>query len=584
MTRMPALLFGCSSIQQALDALRSYEVVSTEPLHDLKNHIENLFEELPSILDTLPKQTFLSAKRLTIDRKDVKRGCDYRHALLVITDMMRGNCPDDIYDMLLTLCEISKIAYQRAYLRNNKTILRLFLITYKHRCLYTKYFEKTKKLTQRKMFGIYFHVLTEHFPETEKTTPLSSVHVESEERLFGAINAISQRTSSRKGPHIISNSIVRLQAEKMQRRQEQKQEDSLVSEAAHLLPKEKNTEFNSEWVQRSDFQYLLMRIADYLECGKGVWWTLNGTTVVFKDGHDEPDDHAEGPRLMHFYDTTFPEMQQEVSSAWSRCIDPERNIRLPIAKLKYYDASGALQCLRQFQPWFENDACYNTLDDDNQVEEEDNQLEEENEGEDIQLESLGCAVDFTVDVRDQAGESGYESMKLTSNGDTEADLSGCSPHQQLTDTSNGTECCNNSPRSTPSCDKPPRNGSNGDQSITDLPKGVANSDNSDNLSTAMAKHLLVAIPGEKKLIRQYDALLAYPKTDDYFEKEAKVQQRVLRKRATSSKALLNWEIKYFDSTQREPDKNAYIEGGMWATFLQRRMCTKLLEYWKISFE
>ena len=92
----------------------------------------------------------------------------------------------------------------------------------------------------------------------------------------------------------------------------------------------------------------------------------------------------------------------------------------------------------------------------------------------------------------------------------------------LTDTSsNGTERCNDLQKSTTSCNKPLRIGSNGAESVTDLTKSVTSTDTS---STDMAKYLLVAIPEQNELIRQYDALLTYPKKSDvYFEKEARVK-------------------------------------------------------------
>ena len=41
-TRVPTLLFKCLTLATALSCLKVYEVFATEPLHDLKNHIQNI--------------------------------------------------------------------------------------------------------------------------------------------------------------------------------------------------------------------------------------------------------------------------------------------------------------------------------------------------------------------------------------------------------------------------------------------------------------------------------------------------------------------------------------------------------------
>ena len=48
--RVPALCFLNRSLDWNLPQLKNYEVAPCEPLHDLKEHIRNLWVELPLIL------------------------------------------------------------------------------------------------------------------------------------------------------------------------------------------------------------------------------------------------------------------------------------------------------------------------------------------------------------------------------------------------------------------------------------------------------------------------------------------------------------------------------------------------------
>lgn len=50
LARVPALCYGSEAFDFTLPATDWYEVAAVEPLHDLKEHIKNLWEELPHIL------------------------------------------------------------------------------------------------------------------------------------------------------------------------------------------------------------------------------------------------------------------------------------------------------------------------------------------------------------------------------------------------------------------------------------------------------------------------------------------------------------------------------------------------------
>ena len=46
-TMFPSLLFNCPEGDTDLIYLGNYEILACEPLHNIENHIKNLFEELP---------------------------------------------------------------------------------------------------------------------------------------------------------------------------------------------------------------------------------------------------------------------------------------------------------------------------------------------------------------------------------------------------------------------------------------------------------------------------------------------------------------------------------------------------------
>lgn len=75
--RVPSLLFSSPTENIQTLKLKNYTVLECEPLHDLKGHLCNVFEILPTILE---KELAASCKTiLDIDlfKKDTKRGADF---------------------------------------------------------------------------------------------------------------------------------------------------------------------------------------------------------------------------------------------------------------------------------------------------------------------------------------------------------------------------------------------------------------------------------------------------------------------------------------------------------------------------
>ena len=68
----------------------NYEVLPTEPLHDVKEHICNVFTELPAHLEEGEKKQFENIIECTFAGKEKLRGCDYRLAAVIVAQYLRG--------------------------------------------------------------------------------------------------------------------------------------------------------------------------------------------------------------------------------------------------------------------------------------------------------------------------------------------------------------------------------------------------------------------------------------------------------------------------------------------------------------
>ena len=74
LARLPALCFGDGFSEVEVNGLQSYEVSPVEPLHDLKGHIKNVWELLPTVLPEVLKESFEQELKLLLGNKDSYRG------------------------------------------------------------------------------------------------------------------------------------------------------------------------------------------------------------------------------------------------------------------------------------------------------------------------------------------------------------------------------------------------------------------------------------------------------------------------------------------------------------------------------
>ena len=67
-----------------------YEVLPTEPIHDVKEHISNIITEIVAHLTSEEKKLCQHKLSLVSGTRDQLRGSDYREILIVLAKQLRG--------------------------------------------------------------------------------------------------------------------------------------------------------------------------------------------------------------------------------------------------------------------------------------------------------------------------------------------------------------------------------------------------------------------------------------------------------------------------------------------------------------
>ena len=92
--------------------LSYYEIPPHEPIHDILNHIKNLFNELVHHIPKKMKETFSNTIQNSFNGKDAKRFSDYCKSLLIVGNWLQENLSENIITrIILTLAEIQEICY-----------------------------------------------------------------------------------------------------------------------------------------------------------------------------------------------------------------------------------------------------------------------------------------------------------------------------------------------------------------------------------------------------------------------------------------------------------------------------------------
>ena len=322
--RVPALLLPNPTQSLSTLNLSRYEVLASEPLHDLKGHIINLITELPYILpsgDTTAQCNHLISSCLA---KEKKSGADMRRVIIQLYLLLKDlDCGSKILLLLQTIIKIGEILYSSDNTRSPRKLLQLYNSCWLHMELCVALFTTTKKLTRSKMFGHYLHALTSHAPTQYELASLRSLNTENQERLFGQARTIADACTNHHAENIIPQIMIRLQAKQEQRTALilVEKADTQVACAAKHLPNLPGTTIKKSFIKNrvSSWQLHLQRISPFLIGGEGVWWKFSDNNFHFLDGDDDPSTQRE-PGLLHFRHHSILDVQTRRNKCWGKLV------------------------------------------------------------------------------------------------------------------------------------------------------------------------------------------------------------------------------------------------------------------------
>ena len=183
MQRLPSLINSDRNL--LFTFLSNYEILGCEPLHDVKQHIDNLYAELPSHLSKTEKKIMEDTILNSFSQKELKRGVDYRRSLVYLNSKLNGKIDKTIFGILSTLCEIQRILYGEERERTIENVIRLHNLVFLHKCLIDDVVGDTPKIVRKRVFrGKYFHALLVHAPTMFRIVSGRTANAEGEERIF----------------------------------------------------------------------------------------------------------------------------------------------------------------------------------------------------------------------------------------------------------------------------------------------------------------------------------------------------------------------------------------------------------------
>ena len=90
--RVPLLCQGNKFESLSNTPLKRYKVLLSEALHDIKEHIRNLWEELPQHLTDEENACFSKVIEVTTKQKEKIRGVDFRLSTVIMCNTIHGKC------------------------------------------------------------------------------------------------------------------------------------------------------------------------------------------------------------------------------------------------------------------------------------------------------------------------------------------------------------------------------------------------------------------------------------------------------------------------------------------------------------
>ena len=350
--RVPSLLL-CNPKQTLRSLnLEKYSVMPCEPLHDLKGHLNNLFEALPDILQSPLKEKIEIVIKNTIAGKDSGHtGADLRvcavRVLAALIDARKAGCHVDteVMQLMETVVKVSENLYADESKRSSRHILQLYNCCWLHHELCLTLFSH---LASTKFFGLYFHALLIHGPIQAEIASSRSLNTEAHERMFCSIKSVTKSCTNRQPAYVMPRLLQCLQAKRIDKEHykasysAQRQQDDRVSRDAKQLPPYKGTCLTKDFIgaRSNSFQAHLECISPYLECGPDVWWEEVAGNVMFFDGDHHPNKHEKGPTCMHYRSSDLNDVMHRSRECWRHIMLSDIKLSLSDNDIRLYSSSG----------------------------------------------------------------------------------------------------------------------------------------------------------------------------------------------------------------------------------------------------
>ena len=548
--RVPALLFSRPGASLESLNLSKYEILPCEPLHDIGHHIENVLTELPHHLSEDEANVINESIKLSLGKKESKRAIDYRIALVQTTAMAHQSniVSERPLALLDTLVQMQEILYSPEDKRSTTLILRYLNQSWYHSILLNSIIRKPKKLTRRKLFGVYYHNLTSHAGLMIRLISGLASNAEEQERTFNAIKRITKQTSNYNPEQIIPNLMIRLQAEKELelRKDDVGRQQSQISKLKKSLPPTTNTQISKGIIMKynREWQAHLQRISDFLVEKEGVWWSQNDQYVEFHDVTNVPENS--GPQLHHFRSSCLEREELVLDELWKECIDKKIVIPTNIIRTDNNNNTTTKQ-----------------------------------------------ATNFLHLEEDESDDTGEETANVQEQQDVIMDI-----YPQYDDITYEDDCPvpNTHPKDTYPEQNPTLNSINTEEQTKEKSLSSENNQEEPQLKSSLGKSLRVVL-GPTVEVQSIDNIhyrlkkkLKQQIRDTYLEKKydeelVKIQSKVLKAKRITEKNLKAWEKNYFleNSLQSPTLDDIKKHKGSSEMLKQIKHANALLHQWKMRF-
>ena len=179
---------------------------------------------------------------------------------------------------------------------------------------------KLKSETERKYFGIYYHILIRHSPEQYRLFSGRSFNTEKEEAQFNAVKTFTNLASNHYPQNVIFNSIIRLQAKQVLNEGENDYHEKDLTFLKLYQPIKatlSDSLISFEWIEKhaTCYQVLLQQISDYLLCGIRCWQEKDDGVVFFDLNQPRLD-----VKLHNFRSSSVVGVCQQIQECWELCL------------------------------------------------------------------------------------------------------------------------------------------------------------------------------------------------------------------------------------------------------------------------